>query len=201
MIDVNAITELHAVTVHRWHLFEIDNRYEGFLQTVCRQHEQNYRLWHEEDIARSEDVCDARLADVKRKIDKLNQRRNDLIEQLDELLIEQLAEADVQPQADARLNTETPGSVIDRLSILALRIFHMRRQFERVDVDQQHRDKSKTRLDVLNQQRTDLLQSLRELLDDVFSGRKCLKVYRQMKMYNDPTLNPYLYQAQKKRAA
>ena len=201
MIDVKAVTDLHARCVHRWHRFDIDNRYEGFLHAVCEQHQQNFRLWHEEDVARSEDISDARLAEVKRAIDKLNQRRNDLIEHLDELLLEQLAEAGVQPPRDARLNTETPGSVIDRLSILALRIFHMQQQANRTDADEQHRAKAKDRLEVLYAQHQDLSQSLAELLDDVFSGRKCLKVYRQLKMYNDPTMNPYLYQARQKPAA
>ena len=195
MIDVRTITELHETAVQRWHQDAIDNPHEGFLQLVCRQHEQNFRLWHEEDIARSPDVDNAALAQVKRNIDKLNQQRNDLIEQLDDYLIRELAAAGVRPQAGARLNTETPGSVIDRLSILSLRIYHMQEQAARTDAGEQHRAKAATRLEILYEQRHDLAGSLVELLDDLVAGRKQLKVYRQFKMYNDPTMNPYLYRA------
>ena len=201
MIDVKTITDLHAETVKQWHEEEIDNLYHGFLNLVCRQHQQNFRLWHEEDIARSPDVCDADLAGVKRRIDRLNQRRNDLIEQLDDALIAQLGQCGVSPQPSAPLNTETPGSVIDRLSILSLRIYHMHEQAERDDAEPGHREMVLAKIEVLDQQHDDLSNSLSELLDDIFAGRKTLKVYRQMKMYNDPKMNPYLYQAKKRPAA
>lgn len=201
MIDVAEIINLHRTTVRRWHRYDIDNPYEGFLLLVCRQHQQNYRLWHQEDIARSPDADDAELAEVKRNIDKLNQQRNDLIEQLDDFLIGELASAGAQPLPQARLNSETPGSVVDRLSILALRIYHMQQQADRPDAGRPHRDKANAKLEILRQQQADLSTSLCELLDDVFSGRKRLKVYRQCKMYNDPTMNPYLYGAKGKPAA
>jgi hypothetical protein len=195
MIDVQAILQLHESTVARWHEREIDNPGEGFMALVCHQHEQNFRLWHQEDIARSPTVSDAELAEVKRAIDRLNQRRNDLIEALDDHLIAELALAAARPAADARLNTETPGSAIDRLSILSLRIYHMREQSERADAAESHRAKAQARLKVLLEQRRDLSTALGELLEDLFAGRKRLKVYRQFKMYNDPTMNPYLYAA------
>ncbi|MBN1590427.1 MAG: DUF4254 domain-containing protein [Pirellulales bacterium] len=201
MIDVKTITSLQAETVKQWHEEEIDNRYDGFLNLVCRQHQQNFRLWHEEDIARSTDVTDAELAEVKRRIDKLNQRRNDLIEQLDDALIDQLRQNNVEPLPSARLNTETPGSAIDRLSILSLRIHHMQEQANREDAEPAHRRKATDKLEVLYQQLEDLSGSLAELLADVFAGRRLLKVYRQMKMYNDPTMNPYLYSAKIRPAA
>jgi len=201
MIDVEAVTRLHQTTTGRWHQHGLDNPYGDFLLLVCRQHEQNYRLWHQEDVARSPDVADAELAQVKRNIDKLNQQRNDLIEQLDDYLIGQLQIAGVEPCPDGPLNTETPGSVIDRLSILALRIYHMQEQAARADATPQHRAKARARLEVLRQQHADLCKSLGELLADVFSGRKRLRVYRQFKMYNDPTMNPYLYEAGKKPRA
>ncbi|MHC4179002.1 MAG: DUF4254 domain-containing protein [Planctomycetota bacterium] len=194
MVDIEAITRLHRTTVERWHQHDVDDPYEGLLQVVCRQHEQNYRLWHQEDIARSPRVADAELAQVKRNIDELNQQRNDLIEQLDDFLIKELATAGIKPWPQAQLNTETPGSVIDRLSILALRIYHMQQQAGRSDATEQHRAKATARLEILHEQHADLCRSLAELLEDVFSGRKRLKVYRQFKMYNDPTMNPYLYQ-------
>ena len=199
-IDVGAIYRLHQHTVARWHTHEIDNSYEGVLHVACLQHQQNFRLWHQEDIARSHDVSDADLAGVKRVIDRLNQQRNDLIERLDDCLVEELAAQRVTPRPGARLNTETPGSVIDRLSILALRLYHMEEQAHRIDATEEHIAKVRARLEILHEQHHDLSNSLRELLDDIFSGRKRLKVYRQFKMYNDPTMNPYLY-ASKRPAA
>lgn len=200
MIDVHAILDLHETTVAEWHEREIDNPYEGFLRVVCMQHEQNFRLWHQEDIARSPDVTDAEMAGVKRAIDRLNQQRNDLIERLDDWLLADLAVARIEPPPEARLNTETPGSAIDRLSIIALRLYHMEEQARRTDADPSHIAKVTTRLEILRQQRHDLAASLGELLADIFAGRKRLRVYRQFKMYNDPTMNPYLYGAKRPAA-
>ena len=200
MFDVAAITGLHRTTVRRWHQQEIDTPYEGFLKLVCRQHEQNFRLWHEEDIARSPDVGDTKIAEVKRAIDGYNQRRNDLIEQVDDLLIAMLAEARTRPAADARQHTETPGSAIDRLSIMSLRMYHMQEQIDREDADDEHREKARAKLRLCQEQYADLAHSLELLLDDLVAGRARLKVYRQMKMYNDPSLNPYLYGAKKSAA-
>lgn len=190
---VEAVNQLHRETVDGWHHRDPDNRYTGLLADVCQQHQFNFLLWHEEDIARSPNVSDTRIAAVKRAIDGYNQNRNDWIERIDEGLIAELARAGVTPQADAALNTETPGSTIDRLSIMSLRIYHTHEQLERDDVDAQHVAKVQERLDRCQLQQADLSQSLVELLEDLSAGRKLLKVYRQMKMYNDPTLNPYLY--------
>jgi hypothetical protein len=165
------------------------------MRLVCEQHSFNYLLWHEEDVARSPDVGDARIAQVKRAIDKYNQQRNDGIEKLDDAIIVMLREYGVILDEGARQNTETPGSAIDRLSILSLRIYHMLEQLDRGDATREHRDKVQQRLAIINEQHHDLSQSLTELLDDIFAGRRRLKVYRQFKMYNDPTLNPYLYGA------
>lgn len=200
MIDVREITALHKTTVAAWHERAIDNPCEGLLRLVCFQHQQNFRLWHQEDIARSPDVGDMEVAGVKRAIDKLNQQRNDLIERLDDFLIADLSASEVRPGDDARLNTETPGSTIDRLSILSLRLYHMEEQARRGDASESHSAKVKTRLQVLGEQHRDLSNSLVELLDDLFAGRKRLKVYRQFKMYNDPTMNPYLYAAKRPAA-
>jgi hypothetical protein len=197
MIDVREITKLQQEAVERWHGEEIANPYTGFQQLVCEQHKFNYLLWHEEDVARSPDVGDDRIAAVKRAIDRYNQQRNDAIEKLDDWLIAELGRKEVRLQEGARLNTETPGSAIDRLSILALRLYHMQEQADRVDASAEHVQKVSGRLAILREQHADLSQSLQELLDDIFSGRKRMKVYRQFKMYNDPTLNPYLYQAAK----
>ena len=201
MIDVKAITQLQQDCVERWHREGLDNPYEAFLELVCRQHQFNYQLWHQEDVARSRDVSDAMLAEVKRTIDKLNQQRNDAIEALDDRLLGQLAAWGATPRPRARWNTETPGSAIDRLSILALRIYHMEEQTRRTDADEAHRTRAADKLAVLRQQRDDLAAALKQLLADIFAGRKRLKVYRQFKMYNDPALNPYLYGAAQKPAA
>jgi len=194
MIDVNQLLQLHADCVERWHQAPIDNLYahDDIMGTICEQHRRNFELWHQEDIARSPHVSDADLAEVKRTIDRLNQERNDLIEHIDELLIEWLDNEGIMADSSAQLNTETPGSVVDRLSILALRIYHMTEQTRREDVDQSHRDYTKTRLNLLNTQLRDLSQSLAELLEDIQMGQKRLKVYRQCKMYNRKDLNPYL---------
>jgi hypothetical protein len=194
MIDVKKITDLHTRTVELWHGQDIANPYDGFLHAVCEQHKFNFLLWHEEDIARSPNVGDARIAAVKRAIDGYNQQRNDGIERLDDFLIGELSARGVIPWPTARQNTETPGSTIDRLSILALRLYHMEEQAARRDATPEHLAKVNGRLAILREQHADLSASLVELLEDIFSGRKRLKVYRQFKMYNDPTLNPYLYE-------
>lgn len=193
MIDVNAVLGLHEETVALWHKQAISNEYEGVLQLVCQQHIFNYELWHQEDIARSKDVTDEQIATVKREIDRLNQARNDHIEKIDDWLTAMLNEQKVTPQDGAKLNTETPGSAVDRLSIMSLRLYHYREQLERDDVDDAHTEKVQERIALCEQQRLDLSQSLRELLEDIQAGVRIHKTYRQMKMYNDPSLNPYLY--------
>ncbi|MGE3241642.1 MAG: DUF4254 domain-containing protein [Pirellulales bacterium] len=190
---VQQITELHCATVCRWHAEPLDNPYTGLLATVCEQHQYNYLLWHEEDVARSPHVGDQRIAEVKRAIDRYNQQRNDAIERIDEALVDSFANAGVRPRLDARLNTETPGAAIDRLSIMSLRVYHLEEQAARPDVDLAHRQKVDERLSRCRVQLADLSWSLGDLLEDLQAGVKQLKVYRQMKMYNDPTLNPYLY--------
>lgn len=202
MFDIKAIAALHRQTVEAWHRQdEPQNPYSDFLRLACEQHKQNYLLWHQEDIARSPDATDAQIAAVKRAIDKLNQARNDHIELLDEYFLHKLEAWGARPRPGAKINTETPGSAIDRLSIISLRIFHMAEQAARADASAEHRDKAETRLQILHHQQTDLSQSLGQLLQDVFAGRKVLKLYRQFKMYNDPTLNPHLYGAKQRPAA
>lgn len=192
-ILVREIVKLQVDCTVQWHCQASEIPCGGFLGLVCEQHLQNFLLWHEEDKARSPQASDSEIAAVKRQIDRLNQRRNDLIELLDEQILEELSRRAVTPLPGARWNSETPGSVIDRLSILALRIYHMDEQVRRADADQAHRERAQSRLQILRVQHADLSQALEELLEDLFAGRKVHKIYRQMKMYNDPTLNPYLY--------
>ncbi len=200
MIDVRQITNLHRAMVVQWHAREIANTYHGFLAVVCQQFSFNFRLWHEEDIARSREVSDARIAEVKRNIDRFNQQRNDWIEKLDDYLTAELERCGIAAASDAPLNTETAGSVIDRLSILALRMYHLEEQLERTDATPDHLVSVERKLGVCMIQHEDLSNSLQELLNDIFAGRKRHKTYRQLKMYNDPSLNPYLYQSRRKAA-
>lgn len=200
MIDVTEVLELHSTTVEQWHREPISNPYSGVFQLICHQHAFNYQLWHEEDIARSRDVTDQEIAQVKRNIDGFNQKRNDQIEVVDDWISGWLHEHQIESANDAPINSETPGSVIDRLSIMSLRIYHMLEQTERKDVDSDHIQRVESKLAVCYQQKTDLAQSLRELLADIEAGAKQHKTYRQFKMYNDPTLNPYLYTKQLKKA-
>jgi hypothetical protein len=164
-----------------------------FVALAREQHRRNFDLWHEEDTARAPEVPDALIASVKRRIDKLNQERNDHIEKLDDALLNLLQKRETISGSGAPWNTETPGSAIDRLSILSLKVFHMREQAQRRDADKAHRDRCEERLRILEQQRADLTHALQVLLDDLAAGRKQLKLYRQFKMYNDPSLNPAIY--------
>ncbi|MDE6693149.1 MAG: DUF4254 domain-containing protein [Muribaculaceae bacterium] len=147
--------------------------------------------WHLEDIIRDPQIDPVEALALKRRIDRSNQERTDMVEELDTYFREKYA--DVKPLPDATINTESPAWALDRLSILALKIFHMEAETRRTDVDPSHIEKCAARLDILRQQRTDLIQAIDRLLDDIAAGRKYMKVYRQMKMYNDPDTNPVLY--------
>lgn len=150
--------------------------------------------WHLEDIVRDPSIeANAGLA-LKRRIDASNQVRTDMVEYIDSYFLDQYKA--VKPNADATINTESPAWAIDRLSILALKIFHMQAEVNRTDASEDHRQACATKLAVLLEQRTDLSKAIDELLADIASGKKYMKVYRQMKMYNDPKLNPILYQQQ-----
>lgn len=192
---VRQIGQLHADTVAQWHTQPLGNPYTGLLAVVCTQHQFNFQLWHEEDIARRRDVSDSQIAQVKRNIDGFNQQRNDWIERLDEALLELLGSLGVEPADDAPLNTETPGSAIDRLSIMSLRVYHLQEELQRTDADTEHLAKVREKLQRCGVQQADLSRSLEELLQDVFAGRKRLRVYRQMKLYNDPAFNPEVYRS------
>lgn len=195
MINIHELDSLQTQRVEQWHLTSPSAEAEGFPGLVERQHLQNFLLWHEEDIARAPDVGDNEIARVKRSIDKLNQSRNDLIEQLDEFLLVDLAETGVEMNLQAPANSETPGSIIDRCSILALKIYHMKEQTERKDVSNTHIVEAEKKVGILKTQRSDLLTCLQQLLEEIRAGKRHFKLYRQFKMYNDPALNPKIYQA------
>ena len=147
--------------------------------------------WHYEDIIRDPHIDPAEALALKRRIDHSNQDRTDLVEEIDTWFRQQYS--DVMPLPDARLNTESPAWAVDRLSILALKIYHMREQAERPEATNEHRMKCQAKLDVLLEQQVDLSTAIDQLLEDYAEGRKVMKVYRQMKMYNDPSTNPVLY--------
>ena len=147
--------------------------------------------WHFEDIIRDPQIAPAEALVLKRRIDKSNQDRTDLVEQIDSYFRE--VYKDVKVQDDARINTESPAWAVDRLSILALKIYHMKEQVNRPEASAEHKAKCQAKLNVLHEQQVDLSTAIDQLLEDIEAGRKYMKVYRQMKMYNDPSTNPVLY--------
>ena len=162
---------------------------EGVWRAIERNHRFNARLWDEEDLARRPDVPDAEIAANKRNIDRFNQGRNDSVERIDEALA---ARIETPGRAGARLHSETPGMMIDRLSILSLKIRAMGAQASREGATADHREACGAKLRRLEEQREDLRRCLDELLADCSRGTAWFKVYRQFKMYNDPALNPHL---------
>ena len=152
MLNVDEIAVLQQSAIARWHRQSLDNPFTGFWGIVCHQCSLNYLLWHEEDAARSPSAPDGEIAQIKRTIDHLNQQRNDYIERLDLWIAELLYADRISPASDATVNTETPGSVIDRLGILALRMYHLDEQLQRTDVDVTHRETVAARLSICRQQ-------------------------------------------------
>jgi hypothetical protein len=189
------IASCQTIWTQVWHGAGSGAPTDAFMTLVQDEHRRNFDLWHEEDKARAPDASDASIATVKRSIDKFNQQRNDLIEKLDDHLLGWLKAKNAKPAPHAPWNSETPGSVIDRLSILSLKVFHMREQAERLDAKPEHIQKCRDRLKTLTQQHADLTAALQFLIEDLFAGRKTMKVYRQFKMYNDPDSNPAIYGA------
>lgn len=147
--------------------------------------------WHLEDIIRDPQIDPVEALKIKRRIDASNQDRTDMVEYIDSYFLELYK--DVEIASDATINTESPAWAVDRLSILALKIYHMEQELVREDVSPEHKAACQTKADILNQQNIDLSQAIDSLIDDIAAGAKFMKVYKQMKMYNDPTLNPVLY--------
>lgn len=189
MIDAGSIVLTHEKMTEAWHVAEWEHGPVGFLALVAEQHRANFDLWHEEDRARDPFASDAEVAWVKRAIDRLNQRRNDLVEKMDSWVLTDFPDQN----ADAPLNSETPGLMIDRLSILALRIYHMKVEALRETATEAQRIRNADRLSLLEEQRRDLAGCLDGLVGGIVSGTRRFKLYRQMKMYNDPELNPVMY--------
>lgn len=169
---------------------------EGTLEhTLYAKNRIDAVQWHLEDIIRDPEIDPVAALALKRRIDASNQDRTDMVEELDSYFRDKYA--DVVIAADATINTESPAWALDRLSILALKIYHMEQEVKRTDASPEHIAKCQAKLDVLTQQLVDLKTAIGQLLDDIAAGRKYMKVYRQMKMYNDPETNPVLYAGQK----
>jgi hypothetical protein len=147
--------------------------------------------WHLEDIIRLPDINPTEGIQIKRRIDKSNQDRTDMVEKVDDYFLEQFK--NVVPKSGARINSETPAWLLDRMSILMLKIYHMKEQTERKDASAEHIAKTQAKLAVLTEQKTDMQLAFDELMEDIGNGNRRFKVYRQMKMYNDASLNPMLY--------
>jgi hypothetical protein len=196
MLSADAIVKLHDELTGAWHAqhgpAEPAEASDLWLALVARQHCANFDLWHIEDEARTPGATDSELADVKRRIDTTNQLRNDLAEQLDRALLDWLRSQRL-PAESAPLHSESPGLIIDRLSILALKIYHTREEAERTDSSSGHAERNRQRLAILTEQRTDLTRCLDVLWRETLAGTRRFKLYRQLKMYNDPTLNPAIY--------
>jgi hypothetical protein len=196
MLDALQTTRLHDEATLRWHQTQPGPEAltgtpmpAAFIDLLLAHHRANYDLWHEEDKARAPGASDARVASVKRTIDALNQTRNDLVEALDREL---LAAAGEQNQA-APLQSESPGLILDRLSVLALKLYHTAVETRRATASDAHRTRNLARLTLLEAQRNDLTVCLDALWNDVLAGRRRFKLYLQLKMYNDPDLNPEVY--------
>ena len=193
--NANAIFNRSIDDYHRWDDVDhpIENPYEKGTLDHLLYHKNwiDTVQWHLEDIIRNPEIDPVEALAIKRRIDRSNQERTDMVEYVDSYLLEKYKE--VVPAPDARLNTETPAWAVDRLSILALKIYHMKQETLRTDVDESHRAACQKKLEVLLTQQVDLSQAIEELIGEIEAGRKYMKTYKQMKMYNDPALNPVLY--------
>jgi len=188
ILSIQSITELHDSLVSK-SLCNLDLHQSKLdLMSLCElNHVCNQLLWHEEDLARRNDVEPLEIMKNKREIDKYNQQRNDAVEHIDEVILSCLSSVPIL--SNARQHSETAGSMIDRLSIIALKIYAVKLQTSREDIDQAHLDSCQIRLNTLNTQRNDLSTCLDLLLKDCLQGKVFYKVYRQYKMYNDPKFN------------
>jgi len=199
MVSATEIVRLQDRLTREWHekpdapVGGLSSGPDGeWLRLVAQQHRANFDLWHIEDKARTPGASDAEIALVKQGVDVTNQLRNDLIEELDQKMLAWM-EARGLPNPAAPLSSEPPGMMIDRLSILALKIYHTREEAERKDAPPGHAERNRERLAILEEQRGDLAGCLETLWRETIDGTRRFKLYRQLKMYNDPTLNPAIY--------
>ncbi|MEO1945239.1 MAG: DUF4254 domain-containing protein [Candidatus Thioglobus sp.] len=192
-IDKNKISEYHD-SCHKSSYWPekspISHEENSIWHWIEKNHQYNCQLWDEEDKARRTDVEDSDIALNKRNIDQFNQKRNDAIESIDEKILERLS--NVKVVEGAWFNSETAGSIVDRLSIVSLKILHMGIQADRSDIDTAQQEEAQSKKERLITQRDDLLFCLNQLLEGSSKGRSFYRIYRQFKMYNDPRMNPYL---------
>ncbi len=191
LLDAQQAVSNFALWCQAWHADDMLPVSDAPLEKL---HRANFDLWHLEDSARDPHVTDTVIAEVKRSIDRTNQRRNDLVEQTDMELLAELAAYGL-PNASAPLHSETPGLILDRLSILSLKIFHTEEEIHRRHVSVPHVERNRERLAILRRQSYDLTNCLDLLWRQVCKGDRQFRLYRQMKMYNDPEMNPVLYMA------
>ncbi|HLK58760.1 MAG TPA: DUF4254 domain-containing protein [Chthonomonadaceae bacterium] len=192
LLDLRAerITALQQTWTHQWHDAATPPEGETPRSQIEQNHRMNFALWHEEDIARRDDLGAERIRQAKRTIDRCNQSRNDAVEQIDAWIAEQLPSRTEPPP----VHSETPGMMIDRLSILALKQYHMAEEVQRETADEAHRQQCRIKLERIQCQLADLRDCLEILLQQLVRGERTFKLYKQFKMYNDPALNPQLYQ-------
>jgi hypothetical protein len=195
-LDANGMVARMDEATKAWH----GSAEPAAADAVLILHRANFDLWHLEDSARDPHAAAELIAEVKRAIDRTNQRRNDCVESIDVAMLEELG-ARALPLADAPLHSETPGQMVDRLSILSLKRFHMGEEAVRATANEAHQSRSRDRLHLLHTQSADLAGCLSVLWDDVLAGRRRFKLYKQMKMYNDVDSNPVLYTAEPHAAA
>lgn len=192
--QIAMITNLHSQCLSRWDQKAITLQQQGFLRLVEQNHAFNFQLWHAEDRARRDDAGFEFVFLAKREIDSHNQQRNNQMEAMDEWLFQALSPS---KSPGCPVHSETPGMMIDRLSILALKVFHMALQVIRKDVDEKHHEQCLKKLQTLNEQKQQLHDCLKILIDEIQHKTRTFRVYHQFKMYNDPTLNPALYETRK----
>jgi hypothetical protein len=195
MLSATEIAILHDRWTGEWHAElpqSVNESGTDFLQTALANHLANFRIWHAEDETRMPSASDHQVAVAKHLIDRENQRRNDFAEYCDTILLDYLQRHRL-PNQNAELHTETPGQIIDRLSVLSLKLFHTAEEVYRVDAPPGHAERNRERHHILIEQCEDLVKGLDRFWSDVLQGRRQFKQYRPMKMYNDPTLNPALY--------
>ena len=189
---VEDIVILHQNSIENWYAESVNVNSDGLLKVIAENHAFNFKLWQAEDRARREDKGFEFVYLAKREIDSCNQQRNNKMEEIDGLLYNVLCPA---PVAECKVNSETPGMIIDRLSILSLKFYHMRLQGNRKDVSTLHRDTCIQKSQVIASQKEQLGKCLSELLQEIIAKTRTFRVYHQFKMYNDPALNPELYKS------
>lgn len=197
-MDATFANDIFRQSIQDYHLADdvntpVQNPYSsnGIAHLLYQKNWIDTVQWHLEDIIRSPDIRPDELVAIKRRIDQSNQDRTDTVEQIDSWFSDLFH--GIIPKSTARMNSETPAWLLDRMSILQLKLYHFREQVEREAVSDEHRHKAQQKLAVLTEQEGDLARCFDELLEDIRKGDRFMKVYRQMKMYNDPTLNPVLY--------